>query len=984
GLFLSSNDLGLRIDNSHDITVDGLHAEGISVTGAVYITFSTDVTVTNSYITSSNGFGLHVYRSNTTTIDDCEIENIGGGIGIHFENSLWCSAADNHLSTTGTSGIYLTNSNNTLLEANHLTDCEEYGIALQNSINVEIIDNDILNPLFNGIYCDIASHDGLIEGNHLTTPGLSAIVIVSANWTIQDNVITKCVYGIQITNSPDANIYRNDVSEASSQGIRILSCPDSDVVNNTVSMATQEGIYISGSPRSNLEGNIVTDIATGISLAQCVNSTISRNVVTRSSSISIRLYQSSGLLASENSIIDPDYLGMWTKYVTTSTFLDNTFTNGNFYFETQQTLAEVSHTFSGNTVNGLPLYYGLNQTGLTLNGASYGEIILVNCNDSSIEGGTFVDSGAVFLILFCDEVSINNVHGIDLSVGNMVWRSTNVELANSVFEGSSKFVGVAFLQSDNITMSNVNFTDVDDTNYASVLSENTPHFSISDSNFIRCDDAIEITWMGNFSITDCTFMDLDGNAIYANTAHYGVIKDNVIHGSAHGILVGGHHYIVENNEVWYANRAIWASGSNSHNATIRFNDLQSNNYGIYYEYADDWVITNNTIMWNYLYGIYQGSLVDSAQISYNIFLLNGLGNAYDGGSTQFWDDAVDTGNWWHDYDGTGPYDILGTAGSQDRYPMKYMVNLPIINQPPDIEYAEGSTGNEIVWSPFDDYLRDWVVKGDGVEWASGKWDFTPITVNIDGLAYGTHTFEITVWDVDQNFVSDTVVVHVYDDTPPVISGPANLWLFVDATGQTIEWEVADLHPDNYVLAVDDVEFRTGPWTSGILSINVDGIDEGEHLLLLTIYDIDGNLATDSFLVLVIDDNDNPTIEDAEDVIYLEGTTGNTLEWDADDAYPAFYEVSYNGTVVEDGAWGGSRIAFDVDGLDPGVHEFTLTVYDLSGNSAMNSANVTVIPLVPLQPPFLADWLVALIIGAAVGGVAVVVIIIYYLRKKRGS
>ncbi len=48
---------------------------------------------------------------------------------------------------------------------------------------------------------------------------------------------------------------------------------------------------------------------------------------------------------------------------------------------------------------------------------------------------------------------------------------------------------------------------------------------------------------------------------------------------------------------------------------------------------------------------------------------------------------------------------------------------------------------------------------------SGNWvDGQTFTVNIDGLSYGTYTFNITVVDLDGNTISDTVSVSVIDVT----------------------------------------------------------------------------------------------------------------------------------------------------------------------------------------------------------------------------
>ncbi|MDF1540929.1 MAG: hypothetical protein P1Q69_18680, partial [Candidatus Thorarchaeota archaeon] len=422
----------------------------------------------------------------------------------------------------------------------------------------------------------------------------------------------------------------------------------------------------------------------------------------------------------------------------------------------------------------------------------------------------------------------------------------------------------------------------------------------------------------------------------------------------------------------------------AHNATITDNYMQDNGYGIQLDYADDWVIANNTILWSYFYGISIGSLADVTEISGNTIALSGWANGFDD-NTQFWDDGMDTGNYWDDYSGTGAYDIpAGGGSSQDRYPMQFIATYPIVNSPQDVYYAEGSEGNFLTWLPFDDYLRDWIVTIDSQTWDSGAWNFENVTVNIDGLAYGTHIVFITVWDIDTNFVTDTVIVHVYDDTPPEIDGPPNAEFYVDATGQTVEWIVSDLNPDTYVLTVDDVEFRSGTWSTGVISIDVDEIEEGEHTLVMTIYDVDSNSATDTVLILVIADTEDPTIDSPADLVYLEGTTGNAIVWTPRDDNPDSYQIVSNGTTLKTDDWSGSRIAFDVDGLAPGVYLYTVTVYDTSGNFATDSVNVTVTPVIPLDEPVIVDWLLIIIVVVVIGAVVVVIAIIYFMKKRTSS
>ena len=302
----------------------------------------------------------------------------------------------------------------------------------------------------------------------------------------------------------------------------------------------------------------------------------------------------------------------------------------------------------------------------------------------------------------------------------------------------------------------------------------------------------------------------------------------------------------------------------------------------------------------------------------------------------------------------------------------------------DLSYAEGSEGNFITWEPFDDNLRDWIVTIDGGAWATDAWNFENITINVDGLPYGVHTVFILVEDLYGNTVNDTVIVTVYDDTSPEIEGPPDTWLFEDAADQTITWDVSDLNPDNYTIYLDGEVYETGAWTTGELVIDFEGVTEGLYSVMILIHDVDGNPVSDTLMFLMINDDTSPVIDHPDDVEYSEGTTGNTVEWAPSDEFPDRFEISFNGTPYGDDDWGGSRISLNVDGLPIGTFEFTITVFDMSGNSVTDTVNVTVIPLIQEPDLPMVDWVLLIIIGAVVGGVIVVIALVYYLKKKKGA
>jgi parallel beta-helix repeat protein len=274
--------------------------------------------------------------------------------------------------------------------------------------------------------------------------------------------------------------------------------------------------------------------------------------------------------------------------------------------------------------------------------------------------------------------------------------------------------------------------------------------------------------------------------------NYPIIEGNTLLNSTYGIYVAdGDDGIIRNNLIMYSSLyGIYLTGSNN-NYDVTLNTVENNRDGIFVAQGDWQTITNNTVRWNSRYGIYVTGAAN-VLVHYNIIAFSGTDNGYHSLGGTDWDDGATLGNWWDDYTPPGVYAVDGNT--VDNFPMAYAPTEPLVNQPMDIYYAEGSTGNEITWLIADDYLRDWEVTIDGELWASDAWDFVDVTVGIDGLAYGSYTVVMTIWDVDLNSASDTVIIHVYDGTKPTINNEANRVAFVDGSGQSVEWIAYDLHP----------------------------------------------------------------------------------------------------------------------------------------------------------------------------------------------
>ncbi len=88
---------------------------------------------------------------------------------------------------------------------------------------------------------------------------------------------------------------------------------------------------------------------------------------------------------------------------------------------------------------------------------------------------------------------------------------------------------------------------------------------------------------------------------------------------------------------------------------------------------------------------------------------------------------------------------------------------PNIDEPENIEYGEGTTGNNIAWTATDYNSGTYVIYWNDTEVDSGTWlSGTPIVFDLDALSLsaGIHNITIVVSDAYGNNVTDTVIVTV--------------------------------------------------------------------------------------------------------------------------------------------------------------------------------------------------------------------------------
>ena len=390
----------------------------------------------------------------------------------------------------------------------------------------------------------------------------------------------------------------------------------------------------------------------GVYIRHSDNITIVFNEIDTTTYASINLYQSSGCEVFNNSIINIRNIGINADEVVDVLFENNSFSN-EFYGMTLDesvncTLKNnefekvglwirgtesdhfLTNIFESNTVDTKPISVLTNRSSETIDASSHGQLFLFNSSDCIVENAVFSDRSVGVSLAVCNNCLVKNLNStysqiclVELQLCN----NTQVARCNIA---ESYNAGFRFLYTVDCSLIEC------ETGYSPI------HY----------DYGVGIDMYNNVNTT-----------IFHNVFHVrgisGVenidclIIDNTVEGIA-SVGCSGIHF------------------SDSHNITLRGNELHELDIGIEFAWGStNCTIFDNLIHDNHRYGIKLGEnevACEGFRIYNNSFWYNDLGHAIDNGNSNYWDDGISLGNQWDDYNGTGVYDIPGSAGSVDHFP----------------------------------------------------------------------------------------------------------------------------------------------------------------------------------------------------------------------------------------------------------------------------------------------------------------------------
>ncbi len=331
--------------------------------------------------------------------------------------------------------------------------------------------------------------------------------------------------------------------------------------------------------------------------------------------------------------------------------------------------------------------------------------------------------------------------------------------------------------------------------------------------------------------------------------------------------------------------------------------------------------------------------------------------------------------------------------------------LPEIDSPDDIEMGYMDSV-DLTWSPDAYTPESYKFYIDDVLEETGVWDGSDLSFPLDDLEPGYYKCELEVYD-DMDFTtSDIVWVNVTDTTAPVVSDVADFSIPVGVDGEYIIWTCSEPFPDYFIITRDSVVIDEGTWNGTDLRVNLNGLSVDSYVFELTVNDTYANSASDDVIVSVVTDRTPPSLTPLNDVSFEFGTKGHSLTWICSDLFPSSFSITQNGTVVDSGLWNGSNLAVNLDELSVGVYNFTIVLYDSTGNSASDFVTVTVTlpettsttsitsttptttttsttPTTSTSPTGTSEPIdsMLLVIAGAIGVIVLLIVVIVLIKKK---
>ncbi len=980
-----------------------------------------------------------IYTSKHYVIRNCLLRSDSiQGVGIHI-NHADKGRVENCTVMMKSYGVYVMNTNGLVISNNTMYNLSRHGIRLSSSSYCNITHNVIYDTLDRGIYCQ--SSNCRIDNNTIWNSYEEALYMLSCSsseitfntfWNSSSGTYLESCDFITITNnsfnenrelgfriydSDNLLFANNSIRDNNGYGVHWNRGDDAIIVHNHISGNSHFGFYLYYARNCTLSSNVFENdglVLTGGDILDYKH-TVSDNIANGKilgyffNSIDMTLegnsygqilaVNCSGLVVQDGTLPQTD-TGIAFYYSSNCTVNSTTVSNqmrGIYLYESDfcniiaTTLENCGvyisgfaannwvHNFTGTTVNGKPIGYFYQESDVTLDDDSLGQIIVVNSTRFLIKDYEIMKATMGLALAYSTDCNISENMLMDNHIGLMLQECSNCEFINNTIQNSTSAAFLSYFSTD-CRLKNVT---IQDSGYGLYLYSCTD-FTINESRSSSNNYGAYLRDSARLNFSHCTF-DYNYEAFYTYYYDNSTIFDcDVLFSLSYGYRLYYSDWIVihggttKNN----GNHGIYCMSS-TYGEIIGNAVVQNGADGISLFHGGHYQLINNTVEGNAAYGINLYVFTDYNTVFGNNFSSNHDGNGYGYQATNTWDDGVSIGNYWDDYHGPGTYPIPGPGNNEDRYPRGPAV---VLTSHTDESYQLESVGVTFTWNSFSTEPDYYIVYLEGLVHAEGVWDGLGISVDVVTSSLGIFNYTLFINGTSGAYKIDTVLVTIYDNNP-TINSPPDIGYNFDTTGHTIIWSPTDLNPFGYYVYLNDGLHESGIWAGLTIQVDINGLPIGTYNFTLLVNDTSGNSVSDSVQVTVWDTV--PYLSSPDDITYEVGTSDLEIFWDASDFNPANYTVYLNSTIDYAAPWNGNPIWYNIEGLDVGVYNYTIILEDTSGQAVSDTVFVFVIPAstttltttetsttTPTQPESL---ILLTIIG--VSAIIIIVVIILIFKKR---
>ena len=266
-----------------------------------------------------------------------------------------------------------------------------------------------------------------IENCSISNKDYGVYISKSSNCSlIKNEIFSNSDVGIYISRSNNSGVNSNFLHN-NRYGLRSILMKDSQVINNQIYHNSHIGAYIFGD-KLNISSNYVRDNAKGFQIHWSNYWNLTRNRIYNNTETGVYVYQSTNFVISFNQIIN-NTRGLEFDSSAHYSVMENEFIQNGIWM-----LSGENVDIYNNTVNGKELGYFYGEEDITINGNSYGQIIIDSCNSVTINGGEFNQIISGIIISNCSKCNVSGVEGSSCGYGILIRHSSECIISNNILQ----------------------------------------------------------------------------------------------------------------------------------------------------------------------------------------------------------------------------------------------------------------------------------------------------------------------------------------------------------------------------------------------------------------------------------------------------------------------------------------------------------------------------------------------------------------------